>query len=152
MAVRQASVIRSTPPKPLFQEIVPVRIRLFDQREFPYALPALDVRFAPDGVCVQRVLFEPDELGDIVFVDEFRSVSFTMRPHPPGNVARHACVKRTVALARQDVDEAARHCSSPPVHVSDAHWMAGSWPAMVRKSGTRVRPDVIPFRWRSTTA
>ena len=59
---------------PVRQQIAPTRIVFFDQVNLPAPFPALEIGLSPYRVGVERVFLEIDQLRDIVFLDEFRTV------------------------------------------------------------------------------
>jgi hypothetical protein len=124
---------------PILSQIVPIRIDLLYQRDFPSTLPALQVCLATDRIGIKRILLEIDETRHAVFLAKFRAAPFTMRKKTPMQVRCYADIQRAISLACEDVNNSTR-----PRHGGMLEqWMAGSSPAMVRV-GDDFRSETPP--------
>src|SRR5690606_1129542 len=85
-------------------EIEPVRIRAFDQLNFPTSLPKLHLLFAPDSGFHRVVALVVDQGSDPIAACEAVKEAFPVLPYPLRKIARHADIKRAIAGAGQDVN------------------------------------------------
>src|SRR5262249_40514480 len=85
-------------------EITPLRVGLFDEREFPGASPLLDVFLSRDGGAHLGMLLIPDENFAAVFLRESIDLAFSVLMCALNEIASDAEIDRAVASARHDVD------------------------------------------------
>src|SRR5436190_17656075 len=92
----------------LFQQtlikVAPLRIALLDQFEFPSSAPFLDLLFARDGINHRGVKLDIDESIDAVPLRKTLYGAGSVRPTASRDVARNAGIKRSVAVAREEID------------------------------------------------
>src|SRR6185437_369939 len=84
-------------------EIVPAGVFLFDQFEFPIAVPAFEAFLAGDGFVDVAVGFEPDETVDTIFLGEAFDQVVLVFPRATQDIVGDADVERSVAFAGEDV-------------------------------------------------
>lgn len=107
-AVCSAGPVRqSRRPGHLLEQVDPGGIVLFDQREFPLSRPPLDRRLALNGGLDSVVRFAPHQQPHAVEPRELGRDSGPMIGHAPDEVVRDAGVKRSVALARENINSTA---------------------------------------------
>src|SRR4249920_2361402 len=91
---------------------MPVRVRLFDQTDFPFPLPSLDRFLSADGRIHRSVLLKPDEEVDAIFSRESFHATFLVLPDALDQVRGYAYVQGAVPPARHDVDTRLLHVKS----------------------------------------
>jgi len=84
-------------------EVIPTRIQGLDQGDFLGSPPFLDFLFTRDSRTDAGVRFEPDELGDIVFLRESGKDFFFVLADAVRKIAGHAEVE-DAGLAGHEVD------------------------------------------------
>ena len=89
---------------PVVGEVVPIRVRAFDEGELPVAHPFLDAAFATDGCEHGLVRFEPDQVSAAVLGAEAFIAVRLMLPDAGVEVRRRARIEGTVSTAGHDVD------------------------------------------------
>ena len=85
-------------------EVGPVGVLVFDEFEFPRAVPVFDSLFARDGVLHGGVKFVEDQKVDLVLAGEAFGDVVAVLPDALGEVAGDAGVEGAVSLAGEKVD------------------------------------------------
>ena len=93
----------------LVVEVLPGWVLLFDEVEFPAAVPFFDLFFAADGVVDVVVGFEVDEGVDAVFVGEAGDQAGFVFFDSSAEVVGEADVEGSISSAGEDVDEVGVH-------------------------------------------
>ncbi len=92
-------------------EIDPLRIFLFDQIQLPLSVPLFHLLLSLDRIANVAKPFEVNEQVDAIFFCETFNKSLLMFEDSALNVIRHADVKRSITLARHDIDVVILHIS-----------------------------------------
>ena len=85
-------------------QISPVRVRRFDQVDFPLTPPVLQLFFTGDCRDHVAVHFEPDQPGDAVLAGEAGQRALAVLPQSGLKIGRYANVQRSAWLAGKNVD------------------------------------------------
>ncbi len=85
-------------------EVAPGGVGLFDEAEFPGAVPVFEAFFALDGFGHGGMGFVPDESADLVFPGEGGAAVVLVARDSLPQVGGDADVQGAVALAGEDVD------------------------------------------------
>ena len=93
------------------EQVGPVRVCSFYQRDLPAAIPLLELLFSGNRTPDISVLLEPDEFVDMIFFRETFECPELVLQDSALKVARDAGVECSVAAARKDVDEVALHAA-----------------------------------------
>jgi hypothetical protein len=118
-------------------QVAPIQIILFDQTNFPVALPILQLFLTCDCFLRRCENFHVNETMYTVFLDEFRAMIASMLLKPLPQVMGDADVKRTVSAAGENVD-AICACSAHGLARLRKNSDIGGWvPAF---AGTTVLP------------
>ncbi len=87
----------------VLKEISPCRVLLFDQVEFPAAVPVLYLLFTGDGVCQPVVMFDKHKPVEVIAAGKAGEVAGPVFGHATGDVPGDADIKCPVPAVRQDV-------------------------------------------------
>src|ERR1700741_5658987 len=90
----------------LLEQVPPLRIAAFDQRDLPIALPLLHARLALNGVGDKVVFLDIHKLRHAVPFRELRRQTFLMLPRAAFDVVGDAAIQRPIFLARENVEVA----------------------------------------------
>jgi hypothetical protein len=85
-------------------QIPPIRIALFDQSDFPFPLPFLDLCLAQNRLFHTDMELEVHEQVRLVFLAESFDYLVVVLPDALRQVAGYPGVQRAIALTRQDVN------------------------------------------------
>jgi hypothetical protein len=85
-------------------KIVPLRIRGFDQFDFPHAFPCLEGFLSPNGGFHSFVDFVPDQIVDPMTLGEPVSLVILMLEDASGQVGGDADIERAAWATGQDVN------------------------------------------------
>ena len=85
-------------------QVAPVHIILFDQTNFPVALPILQPFLTCDCYLRRCERLHMDEAVHTIFLDEFRAANAAVLLKPCSQVVGDADVERSVAAVGEDVD------------------------------------------------
>ena len=85
-------------------QIMPVRVVLLDQVDFPLPVPAFELLLTQDRAFHVAEHLEPDQSMDAVLAGEPASDALAMLVKSPHQVAGDADVERPARLARKDID------------------------------------------------
>src|SRR5262245_37343599 len=91
-------------------EITPPRIHLFDELQFPRAIPLLDLSFAYQSGLARLMLLVPNQQLHSIVTGKSRHGSGPMLPDALNEVVCHAAVQRSVSSARKNINIEA-HCT-----------------------------------------
>jgi hypothetical protein len=86
------------------KQVIPVRIALLDQSQFPAPVPFLERLFAGDGVADIGEGFDMNQPCYSIFLGEGRTPAVSMREDASGKVVGDADVESPVALAGENID------------------------------------------------
>ncbi len=86
------------------EQILPVRIGLFDQADLPGAFPFLDLVFAGLGTFARIMNLIPDQPRDAVSTGKRCALAFPVLPRPSGYIIRMPAIQRAVLLAGKQVN------------------------------------------------
>src|SRR5258708_1201965 len=98
-------------------QIIPIRIQLLNQRQFPGAAAGFDLLLARDRLDHAFMKLVPDQYLAGVPFREARNMSFAMLERTFRQIAGHARVQRSVAPTGHDVD--ARLFHPPSLHCEE---------------------------------
>ena len=102
-ASRRGAATRRSRVQRLVQ-VAPFRVERLDEREFPLALPFLELLFARDGLVDISVSLVPDEHFHLVFCREGRTDSRAMSMRSRGEIVGDADIQRAVSPTRHDIN------------------------------------------------
>jgi hypothetical protein len=124
------------------RQVVPHRIVLFDQANFPTPVPALDLLFTGNRVVDIVESLEPDQNVHVVSPGKPGYRFFFVLAGTPRQIIGYADIKRSVALAGERIDELGHVTNSlgPPSLAALARGSPGMTPILsptIRKSGSR---------------
>ena len=88
---------------PIITEIEPPWIRLFDERNFSTAAPALESLLARDRVIHVAKVFQPNEPVQMIAVREALYISMPVLVQTARDIIRNPDVKRRAAFVGQNV-------------------------------------------------
>lgn len=86
------------------EQVIPARIALLDQPQFPAPLPFLERLLAGDGVADIGIRFDVDQPRHAIFFGKSRTPAVSMRGDAGGKIAGDADIKRPVPLAGENID------------------------------------------------
>src|SRR5215208_761263 len=86
-------------------QIAPLRIFFFDQRNFPFALPVLDLLFLADRGFYGGGGLEPDKMMHTITVGEAVDFAAPMFENAANQVIGHANIERSIFAAGHQVNE-----------------------------------------------
>ena len=95
---------RKRPETEFLSQITPIRITVFDQSEFPSAVPLLEALFADDCRLHRVMRLKPDKQLGVVPFGKASEGSLTVLVNAGEQIRRDPDVKRAVALRRHDVN------------------------------------------------
>ena len=93
-------------------KIVPIRVGLLDQSNFPGAIPLLQPLLALDCIFSIEELFIVNESMHAVLVGKAQDDIVLVLVYPANEIACYADVQRAVGFAGEDVDHGLRHSPS----------------------------------------
>src|SRR4051794_5328586 len=86
------------------RKIVPIRVVLLDQPNFPIAIPFLQLLLAANRLFGILVGLDMDEERNLIFLDELGALARAMELQPLAHTVRDADIKRAVLSAGEYVD------------------------------------------------
>ena len=90
------------------REVVPIRIALFDQTDFPIAMPVLQLLFTRNGFLRRSKFFHVDQCVNDVLFDELRAKAAAMLIQSGRDVPGDADIKRAMFAAGEDAGAISR--------------------------------------------
>src|SRR5690606_28980197 len=104
-----SGLTRGSTPKlsaKLLIKITPFRIKIFNQLDFPVAIPALQRFLALDGGSDAHMLLIPDEARTCITTGKTFRQTLAVFVYSLLEVGRDADIERSVSAARDDINEA----------------------------------------------